>query len=324
MTQPSVAIVVVNWNGRDLLPDCLNAALAQDYTGSVEVLVIDNCSTDDSLELLANRFSAVRVLRNDRNNYAAANNLGVRTAQTDYVLLLNNDATVDPGCVRTLVEALERDPNTVGATPKVVFPDGRLYTTGITETKDLYWFDRDHGDADEDQRARGEVPGISGCCALFRREVWIAAGGQDEDFHMYYEDVEFSLRVRKMGFRLLYVPEARVTHIGHASIAKATADREELGERNRLMVLASHYPDRFASLAAASPWFRYAPKQEVLELLPKLARRLGVRESEMVLDLMRSRRGHRMVAGQRRWSLRRRLRKIWNGVRKRLPGPGRA
>ena len=323
MTQPSVAILVVNWNGRELLPNCLNAALSQDYPGPVEVLVIDNCSTDGSIELLEKDFSAARVLRNDRNNYAAANNLGVRTAETDYVLLLNNDATLDPGCVRTLVEALEPDPNTVGATPRVVFPDGRLYTTGIAETADLYWFDRDHGEADEDQHARGDVPGISGCCALFRRDVWLAAGGQDEDFHMYYEDVEFSFRVRKMGYRLLYVPEARVTHIGHASIAKAPADREELGERNRLMVLASHYPDRFASLAAESPWFRYAPREDILELLPKLARRLGVCESEMVLDLMRSMREHRNTPVSRRWSLRRRLRKIWNGVQKRLPGTAR-
>ncbi len=316
MTEASVAILIANWNGRDLLPDCLNSAFSQDYTGKIEVLVIDNGSTDGSLELLEDQFGRAEVLRNDRNNYTAANNLGARTAQTELILLLNTDARMDPGCVRILVEAIGRDRSTAGVAPKVLYPDGRLYTTGILETEDLYWFDRDQGKPDGNRQDIEEVFGISGCCALFRRDAWLRAGGQDEDFHMYYEDVDFSLRLREKGFRLLYAPQARVTHIGHASIAKAPGSREELGDRNRLLILATHYRDRFMALAAASRWFRSAPREQVLELLPKLAKRLGVEESEMSLELIHAVRDQRAGTGTRRWSLRRRLRKIWNSLRK--------
>lgn len=315
MTAGSVAIVVVNWNGRALLPDCLQSCLGQDYSGEVAVLVVDNGSTDGSPELVQEQFPDVRLIHNPDNNYTSANNLGVRTLDTEFALLLNSDARLDPGCLQTLVETMNGHTDVVGSAPKVVYPDGRLYTTGIQETADLYWFDRDQGKEDRGDGEAEEVFGISGCCALFRREGWLRAGGQDEDFHMYYEDVDFCLRLRHLGYRFLYVPRARATHIGHATISRSPASREELGDRNRLMILAAHYPERFLSLAAESSWFRSAPREEVLELLPKLASRLGVEESQLGLELTEA---IRKRSGIRSWSLRRRLGKIFRGLRGRL------
>ncbi len=316
MTVGSVAILIVNWNGRTLLQACLESSLRQDYPGEVTVLVIDNGSTDGSPEWVEQQYPDVRLLRNRDNNYTSANNLGVHATETEFVLLLNSDARLDPGCLQILVDSIQAHSDVAGSAPKVLYPDGRLYTTGIQETDDLYWFDRDQGKTDRGDAESEEVFGISGCCALFRRDAWLRAGGQDEDFHMYYEDVDFCLRLRDLGYRFLYVPQARAIHIGHATIDQAPDSREELGDRNRLMTLAAHYPQRFMALAATSSWLRSAPREDVLKLLPKLAQRLGVEESHLHSELTQSMRNQR--TGVRNWSLRRRIGKIVRGLRNRL------
>ncbi|HLU39233.1 MAG TPA: glycosyltransferase family 2 protein [Planctomycetota bacterium] len=277
MTPPAVTVVLVNWNGAEFLPPCLRSIAAQTYAGAVNTIVVDNGSHDGSLELLRRDFPEVRVLVNDVNNYARANNRGVAAADTPFVLQLNTDTELEPECIARLVDRLAARPDAAAAMPKILYPDGRLYSTGVLQRPDLYWVDRDEGEPDDGRRDREEdLFGVSGCCALHRREVWLAAGGLDEAFHMYYEDVEFSLRLRARGHALLYVPAARVRHVGHGSIAKTAHGKDVLGERNRLLVLAAHYRDAFPRECVRSPWFQSAPPDELRALLPELARRLGV------------------------------------------------
>jgi hypothetical protein len=277
MSRPGVTVLVVNWNGAEFLGPCLRAVRAQTYPGAVTTIVVDNGSRDDSLALLAREFPAVRVVVNDINNYACANNRGVRASDTEFVLQLNTDTELEPTCLALLVDALQARAEAAAAMPKVLYPDGRLYSTGIAPREDLYWVDRDLGAPDDGRRELAEdVFGVSGCCALHRRAAWLAAGGLDEDFHMYYEDVDFSLRLRARGHALLYVPAARVRHVGHGSIAKTTHGKDMLGERNRLLVLAAHHRAVFARECVRSPWFQAATPDELRALLPKLAARLGV------------------------------------------------
>jgi GT2 family glycosyltransferase len=286
-----VQVVVVNWNGREFLPACLRAVQAQRLDGELDLVVIDNGSSDGSLELLQREFASVPVVRAAANNYAAANNLGVGRARGEFALLLNTDATMQPGCLQTLVIALQEDPRAAAAAPKIVYPDGRICTTGIEQRADLYWIDRDGGAADDGGLgAPREVLGVSGCCALFRTAAWRAVGGQDEAFHMYYEDVDLALSLRAAGWRSLYAPAAKCVHEGHGSIRKAKTSKDELGERNRLLVLARHFKDRFAAELVRSPWFQSAPPEQVRALLPLCAARLGSekesRGGELLLDLM--------------------------------------
>lgn len=181
---PSLAVIIVNWNGEEFLGPCLRSLAAQAYAG-LEVVVVDNGSTDGSLALLARDFTSVRVLRSSANNYAAANNLGVESVATELVCLLNTDTVLEAGCLTALVERLGADPGLAGVAPKILYPDGkRLYTTGIAERDDLYWVDRDQGQPDDGRRdAAEDVFGISGCCAVYRRAVFTALGGLDVDFH---------------------------------------------------------------------------------------------------------------------------------------------
>jgi len=290
---PRVLVVVVNWNGREFLGDCIRAVQGQQLDGGVGLLLVDNGSTDGSLELLAQQFPRVEVVRSAQNNYAAANNLGVARAAGDYALLLNTDATLQPGCLQALVKALDAQPRAAAAAPAIVYPDGRVCTTGILERDDLYWVDRDQGRPGGELTAGPpqDVLGVSGCCALFRVAAWRQVGGQDEAFHMYYEDVDLALALRAAGFGALFVPQARCVHVGHGSIRKATTWKDELGERNRLLVLARYYRDRFAAELVRSPWFQSAPPEQVRALLPLLAQRLGSNagtgsESALLLDLM--------------------------------------
>jgi len=282
-----VQVVVVNWNGCEFLTACLRAVQDQRLDGGIDVVVIDNGSSDGSLELLQREFAAVPVVRASANNYAAANNLGVGRARGEFALLLNTDATLQPGCLQALVHALRQEPRAAAAAPKIVYPDGRICTTGIEQRADLYWVDRDGGRPDDGRQGPPqEVLGVSGCCALFRTQAWRAVGGQDEAFHMYYEDVDLALSLRAAGFCSLYVPAAKCVHEGHGSIRKAKTSKDELGERNRLLVLARHFKDRFAAELVRSPWFQSAPPEQVRALLPLCAARLGKGGGEVLLDLM--------------------------------------
>ncbi|HLQ37887.1 MAG TPA: glycosyltransferase family 2 protein [Planctomycetota bacterium] len=313
MTAARVIVVIVNWNGAEFLADCLRAVAAQQLDGGVAPLLIDNGSTDGSLELLARDFPQVPVVR-AANNYTAANNLGVARATGPYALLLNTDATLQPGCLAALVQELERAPRAAVAAPKILFPDGRVASTGIVQRDDLYWLDRDQGATDDGRTARGgEVLGVSGCCALFRTAAWRQVGGQDEAFHMYYEDVDLALRLRAAGFISLYVPAATCVHVGHGSISKATTGKDELGERNRLLVLARHFKDRLAGELVRSPWFQSAPPEQVAVLLPRLAARRGGTADQVLLELLLALRDQvRGYAGEldARWGEHRNLPKI--------------
>lgn len=308
-----VTVVIVNWNGREYLGECLRAVLAQQFAGVAEPLVVDNGSTDGSLEFLAAEFPAVPVVRAAANNYTAANNLGVARAAGDHALLLNTDATLQPGCLAALTAALDAEPRAAAAAPKILYPDGRICTTGILQRDDLYWVDRDQG-ASDDGHAGAPQPvfGVSGCCALFRVAAWRAVGGQDESFHMYYEDVDLALALQAAGWHALYVPAARCVHVGHGSIRKAATGKDELGERNRLRVLARWYKGRFPAELVRSPWFQAAAPEQVRALLPQLAARYG-QGDELLLDLMLALRDAvRAQAGELdgRWGEHRNLPKI--------------
>ena len=318
MAAEPVTIVIVNWNGREFLAACLESVLAQECPGGVRVIVLDNGSTDGSQDYLAAEFPQVELVANEPNNYAAANNRGVDMAKGSYAMLLNTDTELAPGCVAELVAALKADAKAAAAAPKIVFPDGRLCTTGIEQREDLYWVDRDQGVADDGQAGPPQrVLGPSGCCVLFRVEAWRAVGGQDESFHMYYEDVDLALALNGAGWHSLYVPKARCTHIGHGSIKKAKTWKDELGERNRLLVLARHFPDRFVAELVRSPWFQSGAPEQVRELLPLCARRWSPDEKVdgegLMLDLMMAMRDEvRAHAGEldARWGEHRNLPKI--------------
>ncbi|MFO0985216.1 MAG: glycosyltransferase family 2 protein [Planctomycetota bacterium] len=222
MTLPSVAIVIVNWNGREFIGDCLGALRELDYPRDrVQAMVVDNGSSDGSVEFVRSTFPEVPVHEHEVNNYARANNFGVRTTTTDYVAFLNSDARVEPRWLQALVAALEANPRAGGAGSKILFTDGRINSTGLEFLPGFHFRDRGFGEQDTGQFPTGEVAGLSGCAVLWRRAALRDAGLLDEDFEMYYEDVDQSFRMRRHGWVLLFVADSIVHHLYNASIKKS-------------------------------------------------------------------------------------------------------
>jgi GT2 family glycosyltransferase len=255
---PAIAVsaVVVNWNGRTHLETCLASLLGQSLAG-IEVILVDNGSTDGSLELVEERFGdAVRLVSNGSNlGYGQALNVGIRAARGRYLLALNNDTELAPGCVAALVEAADRHPSTGSFAPKILsFEDrGRidsvgllLYPDGIARGRGR--LEKDFGQYDGED----EVLIASGCAMLLRRAMLADAGVFDQDFFAYCEDTDLGLRARLRGWRCRAVPAAVVYHKYSAATSAYSPLKAFLVERNRFWVALKCLP---APLLIASPLF---------------------------------------------------------------------
>ena len=222
---PRVLLVILTWNGRDDTLACVESALALDYP-HFGVLVVDNASNDGSEAALRQRFGArIDIVRNDANLlYAGGMNVGIERARRDgaeYVLLLNNDIVLDPGLLRALIVAASSDARIAAAGPKIYYhaEPQRLWFAGGELSLWRGW-PRHRGlrqwDRGQHDRAR-DVDYLTGCALLVRVSVLARIGLLDTGYAMYAEDADWCLRARRAGFRLRYVPEARLWHKVSAS-----------------------------------------------------------------------------------------------------------
>src|SRR5262245_35956871 len=237
-------LIVVNYNGVRHLPLCLGALERLEYPRElVDVIVVDNGSSDGSLEYIHRQFPAVRTLVNDANNYARALNLGVENAKGEYVGFINNDVAVDRRWLRILVEWPERDDAAGGAGGKILFKDGRINSVGLRILPDFFFEDLGFAEADRgqyDEPAAVDV-GLCGAAALYRKACLQDVGGLDEDFVMYCEDVDFGARARSRGWKLLYSPGA-LAHHEYRGSSRGTDLTDYFCNRNRFLYLAKHAP----------------------------------------------------------------------------------
>ena len=217
--RPRLFTVILNWNGKRDLLECIRSVQAASYP--CEVIVVDNASSDDSVESLRIEFPTVLVIQNETNLGFAGNNVGMEEALlrgADYVLLLNNDTWVDPGCFEKLIEVAEEKPEAGILSPRICYysnPKLIWYDGGKLEKINGLWSSGHfHADSLEDSVVDrvGAVDYICGCAMLIRRSVIQKIGGLDPKFFMYWEDVDYSLRAQQAGFQLVHVPSARVLH----------------------------------------------------------------------------------------------------------------
>lgn len=212
-------IIIVNWNGRADTLECL-ASLRRATLAHVQTVVVDNGSSDGSASAIRSAFPAVTVLEAGKNlRFAGGNNLGIRHALAqgaERVLLLNNDTTVAPDFLVHLTRTLAATPGAGVVAPKILYyssPATIWYAGGEVS----FWTGtmRHTGIRATDGPAFGAVRDTayaSGCCLLASRSVFEAAGLLDETFYIYTEDADWCLRVRRAGYRILFVPDARVWH----------------------------------------------------------------------------------------------------------------
>jgi GT2 family glycosyltransferase len=241
-----VTLITVNYNRKDLLKKCLDSIFSLDYPlEKLEVIVVDNGSSDGSAEFVKQNYPLVKLIHNPINNYCLANNLAIKNAQGQYIGLINNDVELDKNWLKELLKVIQTDPSIGALTSKILFFDKRINSTGHIQLPDFYWQDRGFLEEDIGQYERiEEVESISHCACLYKKSCLDEVGLLDEDFNMYLEDVDMSIRLRKYNYKLYYVPKAICYHRFHG-----TVEQEEENfyyERNRLLLMAKHFPEKLA------------------------------------------------------------------------------
>lgn len=239
-----ISVVVVNWNRRELLRECLISLIAQ-RDAEIEIIVVDNGSTDGSCECVRAEFPGVQVIRNFENRgFCAANNQGIAAARGKFIALLNNDAEADPEWAAAMARAatgesvgmvackvlVHGNPQQIDKVGHLVYPDGQNRGRG-TGALDRGQFDRIE-----------EVLWPDGCAALYRKEMLDAIGGFDEDFFAYADDAELGLRARIAGWSCVYTPHAVARHHRGNTLGVASVRRLKLIERNRVLLAAKLFP----------------------------------------------------------------------------------
>jgi GT2 family glycosyltransferase len=257
-SSPPVSVIIVNWNGRDCLKDCLDSLRAQTFP-DFEVILVDNGSTDGSVQYLRENYSGwVRVLSNPRNEgFSGGNNRGIRASLGKYVVLLNNDARADSRWLEEMVKAAEENPRAGMLACKIYLQGGARIIDNVGHLMYRDGLNRGKGRLEPDRGQYEEIEEVffpSGCAALYRRKMLDEVGLFDEDFFAYGDDTDLGFKGRLAGWKCLYVPKAVVHHRYSQSSGAYSPLKAFYAERNRVWIAVKYFP---LSLLLESPFFTF-------------------------------------------------------------------
>ena len=242
---PAVSVVVVSYNRKALLTECLNS-LHQHWGFYIETIVVDNGSSDGTGQMVIRDFPEIKLISNPQNlGFCEANNQGIQQALAPLVVLLNNDAVAQPGWLSELIAPFEGNPQVAMVASKILqFEDpSRIDKVGHL----IYWDgqnrgrgmgEMDRGQYDQPQ----EVLWPDGCAAAYRRDAVLQVGGFDNDFFAYADDADLGFRLRLAGYRAWYSPTAVVHHHRGSTLGKTNPFRLHLIERNRVLLAVKLFP----------------------------------------------------------------------------------
>lgn len=249
-----VTIIIPNFNGYTFLKDCLDALKPQ-MSEKVHVLVVDNGSTDESVPFLQNCESIQTLFLPENTGFCGAVNAGIRASHTKYVILLNNDTKVLPGYVEALVNAMEQDERIFSGSARMLQMHAPEW---IDDAGDEYcalgWaFARGKGKPAAGYEDPAEVFASCGGAGIYRREVFEKIGYFDDHHFAYLEDIDIGYRARIFGYRNVYVPKARVLHVGSGSSgSRYNSFKVRLSSRNSVYLPWKNMP--FAQLVLNAPF----------------------------------------------------------------------
>ena len=249
--RPELSIVIVNWNTRQLLRDCLQSICADPASGQWEVVVVDNASADDSAAMVRRYFPQVQLLASSENlGFGRANNLALERARGEYLLLLNSDTRVEPGALGALVDFVKERPRAGAAGPMLLNADGSLQLscgiapslkTEIAHKLLLHRLFPFFKLAGWDHRLPRSVGWVSGACLLIRRQALEEVGALDPAMYMCCEDLEWCLRLRKRGWQIFYYPFSRVVHLEGQSIRKNLGEMLVVSQQSLYYLFQKHF-----------------------------------------------------------------------------------
>ncbi len=244
---PKAAVIILNWNGKELLSRFLPGILQYNPSWS-EIIVADNASTDDSVSFLKEKFPQVRIIQNPTNaGYAGGYNTALKQIQADYYVLLNSDVEVTPNWMEPVVQLLDSDPSIAAAQPKVRSFHNREefeYAGAAGGFIDKYGYPfcrgRIFNSYEKDTGQYNDVKEIfwaTGACLFVRSDVYHQTGGLDEDFFAHMEEIDLCWRFKNRGFKVMYAPDSTVFHMGGGTLNKVNPEKTYLNFRNNLLLL---------------------------------------------------------------------------------------
>jgi N-acetylglucosaminyl-diphospho-decaprenol L-rhamnosyltransferase len=259
-----VSVLIVNWNGQRVLRNCLASLHSGHDDLTLETIVVDNASTDGSADIVPRDFPDVALIRNETNRgFAAANNQAAQRARGRYLFFLNNDTVVPAGSIGQLVRFLDEHPGVVAAGPRLIGEDGlpqrsgrnlptlgALMHRGVLPVRWTHLFARQYRDYRHafDPNLSGAVPQLAAAALLVRCEAFAQIGGWDESFQFGVEDVDFCLRLARLG-SIHYLAEAQVTHLGRVSSHLNRGWVFRSYQCGYVKYFRKHHPSRLAPLA---------------------------------------------------------------------------
>jgi GT2 family glycosyltransferase len=247
---PSVAIVILNWNGIDHLKQFLPSVMATDYP-QLSIVVADNGSTDNSVAFLQQNFPAVRIITLNRNyGYAGGYNEALKQVVADYCVLLNSDVEVTPGWIRPMVDLLDADPGFAACQPKLLSYNQKNYfeyAGAAGGWLDRYGYPFGRGrlfDVCEEDKGQYDVSAeifwASGAALMIRSSAFHEAGGFDADFFAHQEEIDLCWRLKLLGYKVFCCPASVVYHLGGGTLPKGASKKTFLNFRNNHMMLAKN------------------------------------------------------------------------------------
>jgi len=250
--QPKVAIVILNWNGKRYLEQFLPSVIATDYH-DLEIIIVDNGSTDNSIEFVRKNYSSLRVIAFVENyGFAKGYNEALKQVDAAYYVILNSDVEVEPDWIKNMVHLMESDKAIAACQPKILsFKNRKLFDYAGAAGG---WIDRfgypfargrifdvceeDHGQYDD----ASLIFWCSGAALFIRSSVFQEAKGFDEYFFAHQEEIDLCWRVQYLGYKLSSCPQAVVYHVGGGTLPRGNTKKTFLNFRNNLIMLAKNLP----------------------------------------------------------------------------------
>ena len=251
-----LSIIIVSWNVKKDLANCLRSIEENPASKPFEVIVVDNASSDGTVESVRNKFPEVVVIANSQNlGFAAANNQGIEKSQGEYILLLNPDTIVHSGSVDVLIEFMDENKDVGICGPQLLNQDGTIQSSvrcfptfrgalyrhtvirylGLFKNEYKKWLMKSF-----DHKTKMDVDQVMGAALMIRQSIIEDIGVMDEQFFMYYEEVDLCFRIKQAGWRVVFMPEVVITHLGSQSSGQIPAKKQMLAITSLLKFFRKH------------------------------------------------------------------------------------
>jgi len=247
MEQPLISIIVLTWNGKHYLKNCLDSCFSQIYK-NMEIIVVDNASTDRTSDFVKRNYPECKLITNEKNfGFAEGNNIGIRAAKGEWIFILNNDTKLKNNCIEELYNAVKSNPKAGMASPKMYFWGKSVDTLGLQLHKKGYT-------TDIKKLENGKQPlAPCGGAAFYSKKMLNTIkilredskyDYYDSDYFIYYEDFDLGLRAQILNWKCIHASKAELNHLHGATMNKFSTNQVFYGDRNRSWTLIKNYPTK--------------------------------------------------------------------------------